>query len=127
MFDQAKILEGHEPPRDTARCRAEMKARQLLKIKELKEALIASGFLTLDQQAKALGLARSTTWTVLGGKHKNSGLSVATINCIVNNPKLSSTVRKKLLVYIKGKSAGFYGHSKTQRRKFVARLGGLTL
>jgi len=65
MFDQPKILEGDEPPRDTARCRTEMKGRQ--------EALIASGFLTLDQQAKALGLARSTTWTVLGGKHKIPG------------------------------------------------------
>jgi len=73
MFDQPKILEGDEPPRDTARCRTEMKGRQLLKIKEFKEALIASGFLTLDQQAKALGLARSTTWTVLGGKHKIPG------------------------------------------------------
>jgi hypothetical protein len=127
MFDQPKILEGDEPRRDSARCRTEMKAQQLLKIKELKEELIASGFLTLDQQAKALGLARSTTWTVLGGKHKNSGLSVATINCIVNNPKLPPTVRTKLLEYIKEKSAGLYGHSKTQRRKFVARLGGLTI
>ena len=127
MFDQAKILEGHEPPRDTARCRTEMKARQLLKIKELKVALIASEFLTLDQQAKALGLARSITWAVPGRKHKNSGLRVATINCIVNNPKLPPTVRTKLLEYIKGKSAGLYGHSKTQRRKFVARLGGLTI
>ena len=104
-----------------------MKARQLLKIKELKEELIASGFLTLDQQAKALGLARSTTWAVLGGKHKNSGLRVATINCIVNNPKLPPTVRTKFLQYIKEKSAGLYGHSKTQRCKCVARLEGITL
>ena len=123
MFDEPKILECDEPPRDTARCCAEMKARQLIKIKEFREALVASGFLTLDQQAKALGLARSTTWAVLGGKHKNSGLRVATINCIVNNPKLPPTVRTKLLEYIKEKSAGLYGHSKTQRRKFVARLG----
>ena len=36
-------------------------------------------------------------------------------------------VLTKLLEYIKEKSAGLYGHSKTQRRKFVARLGGLTI
>ena len=122
MFDQPKILEGDEPRRDSARCRTEMKAQQLLKIKELKVALIASEFLTLDQQAKAFGIARSTTRPVLGGKHKNRGLRVGTINCVVNNPKLPPTVRTKFLQYIKEKSAGLYGHSKTQRRKFVARL-----
>jgi hypothetical protein len=39
---------------------AEIKARQSTKIKELKKALVASGILTLDEQAKVLGLKRST-------------------------------------------------------------------
>jgi DNA invertase Pin-like site-specific DNA recombinase len=56
-----------------------MKARQSAKIRELREALVASGFLTLDEQSKALGLSRSTTWTILKGNHKASGLSAAII------------------------------------------------
>ena len=53
-----------------------MKARQSIKIKEIKSALIESGYVTLDQQAKALGLARSTTWTIIKGSYKNSGFSM---------------------------------------------------
>jgi hypothetical protein len=37
-----------------------MKARQSIKIMELKNALIESGYVTLDQQAKALGLDTSS-------------------------------------------------------------------
>jgi hypothetical protein len=51
---------------------AEGKARQTSKIRELKSALIQSGFIVLDEQANALGLSRSTTWTILRGDHKAS-------------------------------------------------------
>src|SRR5437016_9750609 len=44
---------------------ARMKARQFSKIRELVEAVKSAGFLTLDEQAKALGLSRSTAWTRL--------------------------------------------------------------
>src|SRR3954447_13224242 len=54
---------------------AEAKARQSSKIKELRDELVSAGFNTLDRQAGALGLSRSTAWTVLRGHHKNSGLS----------------------------------------------------
>jgi len=36
---------------------ARMKARQSSKIRELAEAIKSAGFLTLDEQAKALGLS----------------------------------------------------------------------
>lgn len=52
-----------------------LKARQGLKIRELGAALVSVGLITLDEQAKALGLPRSTTWTILKGTHKSSGLS----------------------------------------------------
>src|SRR5215510_2572659 len=42
---------------------ARMKARQSCKIRELAEAVKSAGFLTLDEEAKALGLSRSTAWT----------------------------------------------------------------
>jgi hypothetical protein len=54
-----------------------VKARQADKIKELANTLIAVGFVTLDEQAEALVLSRSTTWTILKAKHKNYGLSAA--------------------------------------------------
>jgi hypothetical protein len=56
-----------------------MKARQAAKIRELGHALVDAGFLTLDEQSKAVGLARSTTWTILRASHKGSGLSAAII------------------------------------------------
>ena len=48
---------------------ASMKARQLSKIRELAEAVKSAGFLTLDEQAKALGLSRSTAWTIRRPNH----------------------------------------------------------
>ena len=99
-----------------------MKARQLVKIKEIKDSLVASGFITLDQQANVLGLARSTTWTILRGMYKSSGLSAATVNCMLRSPQLPPFVRAKVLEYVNEKSAGLYGHSKLQRRRFIDRL-----
>src|SRR5262245_65480035 len=72
-------------------------ARQCAKIRELGEALVASGISTLDQQAEALGLSRSTTWTILKGDHKASGLSAAIINRMLTAPQLPPRVRAVVL------------------------------
>src|SRR6266478_9905874 len=69
----ARVQARHRPLPLTAR----MKARQSLKIRELAEALKSAGFLTLDEQAKALGLSRSTAWTIRKASHKASGLSAS--------------------------------------------------
>ena len=47
---------------------ADVKARQSSKIRELGEALITAGFVSLDAQARVLGLPRSTAWTILSAK-----------------------------------------------------------
>jgi hypothetical protein len=99
-----------------------MKNRQSRKIKQLKNALATAGFVTLDEQAKALGVCRSTTWTILKGNHKNSGLSATTINHILLAPQLPSVVRSQILEYVEEKATGSYGHSKEQRSRFMARL-----
>jgi hypothetical protein len=57
-----------------------MKARQSLKIRELGQGLITAGLLTLDGQAKAPGVPRSTAWTILKARYKNYGLSAKLIN-----------------------------------------------
>jgi hypothetical protein len=54
---------------------AEAKARQSIKIREFGAALRRAGINSLDAQARALGLKRSTAWTILNAGHKASGLS----------------------------------------------------
>jgi hypothetical protein len=100
----------------------DMKSLQSDKIKEIGEALIASSLATLDRQATALGLSRSTTWTVLNARHKASGLSATVINQMLSAPRLPSLVRAKLFDYVEEKMAGSYGHSPLQVRRFAARL-----
>ena len=101
---------------------AAKKARQSAKIIELKQALVDAGLVVLDQQAEVLGLSRSTTWTILKGNHKGSGLSAAVINRILASRQLPPLVRVKVLEYVEEKAAGCYSHSSSVRRKFVNRL-----
>ncbi len=100
----------------------DVKERQSLKIKELSDALVTAGLLSLDEQAIALGLSRSTTWTILKAKHKNYGLSGSVINRILQRPRLDRCVRAKLIEYVQEKASGYYGHNKTQLRRFKQRL-----
>lgn len=98
------------------------KERQSAKLKELSDALIAAGFLSLDEQATALGLSRSTTWTILKAKHKNYGLSGSLINRILKRPGLDRRIRAKIVEYVQEKASGCYGHNKIQLRRFKERL-----
>jgi len=100
----------------------QVKERQSSKLKELSDALVAAGFFSLDEQAMALGLSRSTTWTILKAKHKNYGLSGALINRILQRPGLNRGVRAKLIEYVQEKASGYYGHNETQLRRFKKRL-----
>jgi hypothetical protein len=101
---------------------AAMKARQSSKIRELAEAVEAAGFFTLDEQAKVLGVPRSTAWTIRRASHKASGLSASIINRMLAAPELPLMVRAKLLEYIQEKATGLYGGSQSQRRRFTGRL-----
>jgi len=100
----------------------EFKARQSAKIREVGEALIADGIRVLDQQAKALGLSRSTTWTILKANHKSSGLSAAIIKRMLAAPQLPPRVRLKICEYIQEKSGGHYGDNGRKIDKFTARI-----
>jgi hypothetical protein len=102
-----------------------MRERQSYKIRQFSDAFAAAGFVTIDARAKLLGLCRSTTWTILKGNHKGSGLSATTINRILLTPQLPSGVRAKVIEYVKEKAAGLYGHSEKQRSRFIARLSAL--
>jgi hypothetical protein len=103
------------------RCK-DVRNLQSAKIRQLGEALIATGYLHLDEQANVLGLSRSTTWTILHAKHKNAGLSVSVIKQMLAQPQLPALVRIRIFEYVDEKSAGMYGHNPLQVRRFVAAL-----
>ena len=101
---------------------SEMKARQVAKMREIRDALVAAGCANLDDQAAALGLSRSTTWTIMRGTHKSSGLTATTLIRMLSAPRLQPSVRKKILEYIAEKSAGRYGTTKERLEKFIDRV-----
>ena len=41
-----------------------------ISLQDISEALIECGYTKLDKQAKALGIHRSTAWTIVNVKHK---------------------------------------------------------
>ena len=98
------------------------RARQCEKIEEICKTLVASGLVALDDQAQALGLCRSTTWTLLRGTHKSSGLSASTVNKILSAPRLPASVRLKVLEYVAEKVTGEYGDRSQRLRAYVRRL-----
>src|SRR5262249_22194145 len=101
---------------------AGMKARQRIKLQEIRAALVHSGISTLDEQTNVLGLSRSTAWSVVKPNHKSSGLSARTINRMLDSPRLPGLVRQKIFEYAREKIAGLYGHSERRRREFAACL-----
>jgi hypothetical protein len=98
------------------------KDRQRLKIKEIGAALYEAGHVSLDEQARVLGLSRSTTHAILQANHKSTGLTAVLINRMLKSPRLPSAVRAKILQYAEEKAAGLYGHTDRLRRKFINSL-----
>ena len=68
----------------------EKKTIYSIELQSISEALISSGYTSLDQQAKALGVGRSTAWTITKNKHKLGRLSAKTINRILYQSPNSS-------------------------------------
>jgi len=99
-----------------------LKSDQSRKLCELRDALLAAGFHTIEQQSRALGGGRSTCWTIIASAHKGSGLSAAIINRMLAAPQLPLAARAKILEYVFEKADGQYGYSAAQCRKFIARI-----
>jgi len=99
----------------------DMKALQRQRIAELTAALAASGIRSLDQQARALGIPRSTAWTIQRAEHKGSGLTAGIVNRMLG-ADLPPAARAILLHYIGEKAAGAYGQKPAQCRRFRAKL-----
>jgi hypothetical protein len=100
----------------------DVKTRQASKIREIGEALITAGFVSLDAQAKVFELPRSTAWTILSTKHKGTGISARTICRMLSSKRLPPLVRAKIMEYAEERAAGIYGGTKTQNRRFASKL-----
>lgn len=70
------------------------------KIQDITDALVSSGYTSLDEQAKALGLHRATVWTIVKNKHKLGRLSAKTIERIITNATTPPRVRAVVKEYV---------------------------
>ena len=84
--------------------RRDARPRYAVKIQHIADAVVAAGYLSLDSQAKALGVKRSTAWTILKTKHKLDRLSGKTTNRMLANPELPSSVRVVIQLYLAERS-----------------------
>ena len=99
-----------------------MKARQCFKIAELRWVLEQAGYCSLDKQASALGLSRSTTWAILQASHKGSGVSGSIIKRMWQSPGLPLAARRWVDEYVSEKLSGAYGHSTRRLQIFRAQV-----
>ena len=93
------------------------KRRQVSKLAEIREALVAAGFDTAAKQAIVLGVMRTTAWALLN-RDKRAGPSAKIIKCILSSPNLPAAVRRRVEEYIEEKIDGVYGHGEARRRWF---------
>ena len=69
-------------------------------LQRVADALVMDGYTTLDAQAGALGLQRSTAWTFVKAKHKLGRLSAKTCRRILTIPDLPARVRAIFVEYL---------------------------
>jgi hypothetical protein len=99
-----------------------LKARQSSKIAEIGAALHTAGICSLPEQVMALGLPRSTTYTIMRAEHKSTGISGKIIAQMLCSPRLPSPVRAAIEEYAEEKASGVYGNNKRQQRRFLSWL-----
>src|SRR4029079_2502801 len=74
-------------------------------LRQISDTLIACGYTKLDDQAKALGVSRSTAWTIVKKKHKLDRLNNKTITRILANSETPQVVRAVVQQYLSEKVA----------------------
>lgn len=74
--------------------------RRTIPVQHIADALVAAGYTTLDEQAKALGIHRATAWTIIKKKHKLGRLNPDTTNRMLANRELPPSVRIVIEQYL---------------------------
>jgi hypothetical protein len=67
--------------------------RRTTPVQHIADALVAAGYTSLDEQARALGVHRATAWTIIKKKHKLGRLNPDTTNRMLANRELPPSVR----------------------------------
>ena len=80
--------------------------KYIVDLQQIRETLVQSGYTKLDQQAKALGVHRSTAWTIIKTRHKLGRLSAKTTQRILANPDTPPSVRSVIQKYLAERSLG---------------------
>ena len=76
-------------------------------LQQIAAALVQAGHKSLDDQARALGIHRSTVWTIVKTKHKLGRLNAKTTNRILENPDTPPSVRALVAKYLAERSEVF--------------------
>ena len=79
----------------------------VVSLQHISDALIASGYTKLDEQARALGIHRATAWTIVKTKHKLGRLHAKTTQRILANPDTPPAVRAIVVKYLAERSEAF--------------------
>ena len=74
--------------------------KYIVALQQIREALVQSGYTKLDQQAKALGVHRSTAWAIIKTRHKLGRLR------ILANADTPPSVRSVIQKYLAERSLG---------------------
>ena len=73
--------------------------RRTIPVQRIADALVEAGYISLDQQARALGVHRATAWTIMRTKHKLGYLNGKTAERMLANPELPTCIRDVLHRY----------------------------
>src|SRR5262245_3090811 len=74
-------------------------ARRTIPVQHIADALVEAGYISLNQQARALGIHRATAWTIMRTKHKLGYLNAKTAERMLANPELPTCIRDVLHRY----------------------------
>src|SRR5215471_4058966 len=96
---------GKALPSEEDFMRSNTRHKRSSRIQDIADALIASGYKSLDGQAKALGVHRATAWTIIKNKHKLGRLSAKTVQRILSNSETPEAVRAVIQKYMAERSA----------------------
>jgi hypothetical protein len=109
--EKYSVLNSHRPFRTglassatTTGARMRQNRNYAISLQDISEALVACGYTSLDGQAKALGIHRSTAWTIIKTKHKLGRLSTKTTKRILANPVTPPAVRSIVQKYMAERS-----------------------
>ena len=101
--------------------RRDARRNYVVSLQHISDALIASGYTKLDEQARALGIHRATAWTIVKTKHKLGRLHAKTTRRILANPDTPPAVRAIVVKYLAERSEAFA--QTTERTKGASTLG----